>query len=130
MRTLLIAASLLALLNCRGDQTVANYGGSDTKWQLISIDGKPFTARATLQFGEAGAISGEAPCNTYFATQTAPYPWFSIENVGSTRRACPELDQEVAYFAALTEMTLSEVAGKTLILSNDAGRELLYNAAR
>ena len=130
MRSVLTLLALLALVNCRGDESVANYGGADTQWRLISLDGAPFTARATLRFGEAGAITGDAPCNRYFATQTAPYPWFSAEKIGATRRACPDLNQEAAYLSALAEMTLSEVAGDTLILSNDTGREMLYKAEK
>lgn len=124
---LMIAATLLAA-NCKGDETVANYGGSANDWRLTHLDGRAFPARATLSFGEGGTISGEAPCNRYFGTQEAPYPWFSARNIGATRRACPALKQETLFLQALSEMTLSEVAGDTLILSNDAGREMLFRA--
>ena len=117
----------LALTACR-DETVAGYGALDAEWRLSELDGKDFPATATLRFGEKGEITGNAPCNRYFGQQTAPYPWFSVENIGATRRACPELDQETAYLSALAEMTLSEIAGDTLILSNDAGREMIFKA--
>ncbi|WP_299847026.1 META domain-containing protein [uncultured Roseovarius sp.] len=128
MRIFLAVLALLALVNCRGDETVAQYGGADIEWKLITLNGDPFPARATLQLGPDGKITGQASCNRYFGTQTAPYPWFSVKNVGATRLACPALDQETIYLTALSEMTLSEVAGDTLILSNDAGREMLFKA--
>ena len=90
----------------------------------------PLWRGAILLFGEHGEITGNAPCNRYFGKQTAPYPWFSAKNIGATRRACPELDLEAAYLTALSEMTLSEVAGDTLILSNDLGREMVFKSTR
>lgn len=128
MRWLLITVTALALAACRGDETVANYGGADTEWRLVEIDGAKVTERMTLRLGEKGEVTGQAPCNTYFATQTAPYPWFSVENIGATRRACPALAEETRYLKVLAEMTLSEVAGETLILSNDAGREMVFTS--
>ncbi len=121
--------ALLALAGCR-DESVAGYGALGTDWRLIEIDRKPVTAPVTLRFSDKGAITGEAPCNSYFGTQTAPYPWFSLKDVAATRRACPALDQETAYLQALTSMTLSEVAGDTLILSNEAGREMVFKAVQ
>ena len=111
MRTALFGlVALLALANCRGDETVAGYGGGDTTWRLLELDGEAFKPRATLQLGAKGEISGEAPCNRYFGTQTAPYPWFKAEKIGATRRACPELEAETAFLDALSAMTLSEVS--------------------
>ncbi len=123
-----MALACVALTACR-DETVAGYGASDITWRLVTLDDVPFTAIATLQFGARGEITGNAPCNRYFGQQSAPYPWFSAQDVGSTRRACPELDEENTYLTALSEMTLSEISGDTLILSNDAGREMVFKAA-
>lgn len=120
---------IFALSACQADETLSGYGAAGVTWRLTSLDGAAFSARATLEFPEPGKISGAAPCNRYFGAQTAPYPWFKIEGLGRTKRACPELAQESAYFSALSEMTLSEVTGATLILSNDAGREMLFTAA-
>jgi heat shock protein HslJ len=48
--------------------------------------------------------------------------------IASTRRACPDLGQETAYFAALADMRFAEVAGTVLILSNKAGGEMVFQA--
>ena len=45
-----------------------------------------------------------------------------------TRRACPELPEETAFFKALEQMTLAEVVGETLILSNTEGGEMVFEA--
>ena len=128
MRTALALTAILGLADCGGDETVTSYGGAAAEWRLIQIDGKAFGAKATLSLAEPGKISGEAPCNRYFAEQTAPYPWFKAEQIGATRRACPDLAAENTFLQALGDMTLSEVAGDTLILSNEAGQEMVFRA--
>ena len=95
---------------------------------LEQINGTAFKARATIQFPEEGRISGEAPCNIYSGSQTAPYPWFAPGPMMSTKRACPDLAAESLYFEALSEMTLAEVSGNLLILTNDSGNEMLFRA--
>lgn len=125
-----LAFSLIAVLTlvaCKKDETVAGYDGNKT-WHLTELDGAPYDARATLTFGEDGKVTGKAPCNTYFTSQTMPYPWVGFEAIGSTRMACPDLEHEAAFFNALIEMTQAEVSGDVMLLSNDAGREMLFKA--
>ncbi|MGX9356398.1 META domain-containing protein [Roseobacteraceae bacterium S113] len=121
----LIATSLTA---CRADESVAAYGAADKTWRLVSIDGTAFEAVATMQFGDKGAVSGQAPCNRWFANQGVPYPWFEISAIGATKMACPDLAAEAEFFASLEAMTLSEVSGDVLVLSNDAGRSMEFKA--
>ncbi|EPX76941.1 META domain-containing protein [Litoreibacter arenae] len=127
IRAALLAVALLA--SCT-DETISGYAADGAVWQLETLNGKPFTARATLTFPEEGKIAGQAPCNSYFGQQTAPYPWFAVDALGSTKRACPDLKAENDFFATLGEMTLSEAAGTTLILSNDAGDEMVFKAMK
>ncbi|MEM9580800.1 MAG: META domain-containing protein [Pseudomonadota bacterium] len=42
--------------------------------------------------------------------------------------ACPDLAQETLYFDALERMSLVEVQGDTLILSNDTGEQMVFRA--
>ncbi|MCH2165872.1 MAG: META domain-containing protein [Marinovum sp.] len=129
MRIVIFASlSVLALGACRADETVAAYGAAERTWVLGSIDGVPYEDRATFNFGENGEVFGQAPCNRWFARQTAPYPWFAIEAVGATKMACSALDAEQSFFSALQDMTLSEVSGDFLVLSNDAERQMVFTA--
>ncbi|WP_323765059.1 META domain-containing protein [Marinovum sp.] len=122
----MIAATLLA--TCDRDETLAAYGAAEASWRLDRLDGAPFTARATLSFPAEGVIAGQGPCNSFSGQQTEPYPWFGTGPLRTTRRACPELAAEQAFLAALRAMSLAEVQGDTLILSNDAGREMIFVA--
>jgi heat shock protein HslJ len=121
-------ALIVLLAACGPDETISGYADRETIYALASIDDAPFTARATIAFTQEGSVSGAGPCNTYQATQSVPYPWFALGPIASTRRACPELGQEGAYFEALSEMRFAEVAGTVLILSDDAGREMVFQA--
>ena len=124
MRYVLIA---FALLSC-ADETVSGYADSDAVYSLTEFDGAAFSSTATITFPEAGRVAGEAPCNLWSATQSAPYPWIELGPIAATRRACPDLEAETMFFEALGAMTIAEVSGDVLILSNDGGRSMVFQA--
>lgn len=126
MRLLSILIPCLALTGCFQDETVSAYGAAGMTWTLKELDGVAFVQTATLTFPEPGKITGTAPCNSFSGRMTAPYPWFETGPLATTRMACPEMSAETQFFAALSDMTLSEVSGDTMILSNDAGREMVF----
>jgi heat shock protein HslJ len=110
------------------DETVSGYAETETVWQLAELDGTPFQARATITFPQEGTVAGQAPCNSYTATQSVPIPWIDIRDIAATRMACPDLDSETVFFAALQEMTLVEVTLDILLLSTPEGREMVFKA--
>ncbi|WP_281823375.1 META domain-containing protein [Jannaschia rubra] len=126
MKRALLLLSLLAA--CRGDETISGYADPATVWRLTELDGAPFDARATLTFPAQGKVAGQAPCNTFTATQGVPLPWIEIRDIASTRMACPDLAQETRFLDALRAMTLAEVAGDVLILGTDEGHEMVFRA--
>lgn len=119
-------AIALLLAACQDDETISGYLPQGSLWQLVEMDGAAFVATATITFPAEGQVTGGAPCNRYTATQTAPYPWVSIEAIALTRRACPELAAEQRFVTALGEMTLAETSDTVLILSDEAGRRLVF----
>ena len=121
-----IIVGLFGLSQCGKDETVAGYGGAGQVWELTGIDGTAFSATATVTFPEPGKIAGKAPCNSYTGKMDAPYPWFETGPLAATRMACPDLEAETMFFTALGEMSQSEAAGEILILSNEAGREMVF----
>jgi heat shock protein HslJ len=72
-----------------------------TEWRLVELDGAPFPARATATLTEDGRVTGQAPCNRFTATWTGRWPELAFAPAASTRMACPELEAETAFFAAL-----------------------------
>jgi heat shock protein HslJ len=128
MKIITALLSVLTIAACQGDETVAAYGGAGQNWHLLEIDGTPFNARAIVTFPEPGKIAGQAPCNTYSGAMTAPYPWFETGPLTATRIACDDLAAESRFFKVLSEMTLSEVSGGAMILSNEKGREMVFEA--
>ncbi len=127
-RIFLALVLTVTLAACKKDETVAGYDGNKL-WVLTEVDGAEFAARATLQFGEDNKVTGKAPCNSFFTEQTKPYPWIGFGPIGSTRMACPNMEEETLFFTALGEMTLAEVSGDVMILSNDTGRQMVFKAA-
>ncbi len=126
---ILIALLMFTLTGCKYDETISGYLDQRAEWALVEMDGKPFPARATIAFPSKGRIAGQAPCNRYSATQSAPRPWFEAGPVISTKMACPDLAAEQRFFKALGEMTLVDVLGNVLVLSNETGREMVFKTA-
>jgi heat shock protein HslJ len=129
MRVLLICLALITLAGCKYDESVSGYTASSTVWSLTELDGEVFTPRATIAFPEKGKVSGTGPCNSFSASQTVPLPWIEIRNLVSTKMACPDLSMETVFFSALGDMSLAEVAGNVMILSNESGREMVFRTA-
>ncbi len=123
-----ILLPLVLLIPACKDETVSGYAAPGAVYVLAELDGAPFPARATLTLPEAGHVAGEGPCNSYAARQTLPLPWFGLKAMSVTERGCPELAAEGMFFDALQSMTLAEVSGQVMILSNDAGREMVFRA--
>lgn len=128
-RRALLFVAAFALTGCFKDESLTGYGAANRVWLLQTIDEAPFTASAHLTFPSPGRIEGQASCNSFSANQTAPYPWFTLTVLIATEMACNDLAAEAQFFEALEQMSLSEVLGDTLILSNDAGRQMVFRAA-
>ncbi|MGJ8626005.1 MAG: META domain-containing protein [Sulfitobacter sp.] len=128
MRLSLIIIFLFLIAACRQDESVRAYGAADKIWRLIELNEQPFGAKATLTFPEAGRIAGTAPCNSYSGSMAVPYPWFEVGPIAATKRACPDLAAETAFFNALDAATLSEVQNNILILSNTDGLSMVFQS--
>lgn len=126
MRSMWLLIGVIVLTGCHRDESARAYGAADRVWSVVELDSRPFDQTATLTFPEPGRISGTAPCNSYSASMTAPYPWFQADAIVVTKLSCPDIGAETAYLTALAEMTQSEVSGDVLILSNAQKREIVF----
>ena len=123
----LLPVLVLAACGFGRDETLTAYGAGGQRYALVSIDGAPFTGHATLSFPGPGLISGQAPCNSYSGSSDIPYPWFDGTRLAVTRRACPEMATEAAFFEALADMTVAEISGPVLLLTAPGtGRSMVF----
>jgi heat shock protein HslJ len=75
-----------------------------TSWTLIAFNGATPASEITLEL-DADGVSGRGPCNGYRATVTREAGALTVGPILSTRMACPELDLEARFFAALEGVT-------------------------
>ncbi|MEL6585474.1 MAG: META domain-containing protein [Pseudomonadota bacterium] len=111
------------------DETISGYAPDGVTWRLTHLDGAPVAATAEIAFPEEGRITGRGPCNRFTARQGIAYPWIDIQAIAATKRACPDLSFEAAYFDALSQMTLAEVSERVLILSDATGQQMVFAPA-
>lgn len=129
------------ITNAKVDPSTAYLG----KWRLEKLDGAPFlavplllkrqpnnfavirpvAASASIQFSSDGQFRGTAGCNRLFGRQEQVYPDFKLSPIGSTKMGCATSAESV-FVGALSAMTKAFRQGKMLILSNNAGREMLF----
>ena len=117
------AASLaLGLAPALADDT----GMTAIEWELLAIDGTFTDMPATLRFDESGRITGRAPCNRWFASNTAALPAIQLSPIGSTKRACDRLADEHIYLRALAGMQTAALDGDNLILTGADGHSMEF----
>ncbi|MGR3343955.1 MAG: META domain-containing protein [Paracoccaceae bacterium] len=87
-----------------------------TEWVLQDAG----SLRVTISFTENGTLSGQGPCNRYFAELRMSPPRIHIGNIGSTHMMCPDIDTETNYFRALGSVEWFEIsAGNLTLLTNE-----------
>lgn len=122
----LVSAFGMAACDAPVSETAAGASPPNVVWLLSAINDQPVSARTTLQFQLDGSIYGNAPCNSYTASQKIPLPWFEAGPIVSTSRACDDLAEERKYFQVLDEVIFAEITGNTMLLTGDGGVSLLY----
>ncbi|HHL20009.1 MAG TPA: META domain-containing protein [Aliiroseovarius sp.] len=121
-----LALAPLLLAACQQDESIAAFLPEGSTWQLAELAGTPFAGRAEISFGPHGTVRGRAPCNSFRASQTAPYPWVEITDLVTARTTCGQIGQERAFLSALGQAAFAEVAGEVLILTSEEGREMVF----
>ena len=118
MKPMLFAALLFALPACADETARAG-------WVLISVDGVAVDYAATLELDQPGRISGQGPCNRYFAQVEGNLPAFRPVALGATKMACAALAAESGYFALLAAVDTAEIGSEDLHLRG-GGHDLLF----
>ncbi len=120
MRLPVLLCAALALAACvtpaLSDDEIA---GVD--WHLVGLEGQEVEWTASLRF-DGDKVSGKAPCNRWFGTNSAALPAIAIQAIGATKMACDHLDAEDAYFETLQAMQRVELDQGHLFLIGPEGR--------
>ncbi len=127
---LLLAAVALALIACSDGGTASDL--EDVRWKMTSYatggemaDVLP-DADVTAAF-DGGTVSGSGGCNSYSAAYVTEGSAIEIGPAAATLMACPQpvMEQEQAFFAALSAVGEYRVTGTELTLLDEHGGEVL-----
>lgn len=126
LRRALLETSLvlivIGLVAACGAGTGASGDGPElegTVWDLVEMNGASVGAQgvATLDFVE-GEASGIAFCNRFFGPYEQDDQSLSFGPLATTRMACPNMEPERDYMAALESVASAEIEDERLILMN------------
>ena len=117
MRALRACAALLALAACNEDTPMPPVGA----WVFQS------DPSITLEVDAEFNFYGQGPCNRYFGRFEVVETGLRSGPIGATLRACPNLDQEFAYFSALEATRSTAVKDGQLVLRSAEGAALVFS---
>lgn len=94
---------------------------TSAKWNLETLNGAKVTLPegkiVTLEVNsEKGAVSGNAPCNSYSCSYDEYGEQLKFNAITSTKMACDDLGMESDYYTALGKVTGYRISGGKLKL--------------
>ena len=116
-----VAALLLAMTACDGGKTGATLEG--TTWKLSKMEGIPAEA-ISAEADFFTLMSGRTNCNRIFGKYQLDGDKLDLGNLGMTRMACPDLQYEIRFAKALSEVERYEISKSTLKLYAGDGKLL------
>jgi heat shock protein HslJ len=100
-------------------------------WKLEQLMGAPVVGRNAagapyIHFAaDTNRVTGSTGCNNFFGTYKLTAPGkITFGTIGSTKRACPNMDVEANYLKALNSATSYKLDGQMLTLGDDKTAEL------
>lgn len=97
-------------------------------WVLDSLGTEAVTVPVTATFAE-GQVTGVAPCNSFVGAFQGTGEPLRIGPLAATRRACPNLDLENRFLAALSETAAAHFTAAQMELRDAAGQPLMVFVA-
>jgi heat shock protein HslJ len=123
-----ILSMSLFLMACTSSNTSPAQIIGTAEWHLTQLNGTAITTPiVTLQLTET-TISGKVFCNSYHGLLKIDGTTVKLDSIASTRRMCIEdgvMQQEQAYFAALTATTQVALNGTQLQLRDASNTVVL-----
>lgn len=94
-----------------------------TEWQLVQLmatDITPAEDSYTILFHSDGTLTGKGDCNILTATYTATDSRsLAIDNIGSTRRLCPNFELENTFVEMLDTATHYQMDANFMLVLRD-----------
>ncbi len=122
----------LMLTACGADKTADAAKSLEGEWVLQTLNGAPLLSGAAITaLFEGGTISGYSGCNSYSGPYTVKGATFKPGEVAATLMACMEdgvMEQEQAYFEALSNAAKFRLTGDRLELLDKSGAAILVYA--
>ncbi len=104
-----------------------------TDWQLTEVVNSAFKndvlSRVSMNFDDQGRLSGQAPCNRFFADYALSNDSLSLDKIGATKMACPFLKEEQVFFTQLAKVDNFEIKQNILLLKQGDEVLLSFKAA-
>lgn len=119
----LVAMLCLAPPAARADETALALDLLALDWRVTEVDGAAPGWTATLDLGEPGKVSGQAPCNRYFGLLVWTGSSFTVGNLAATKMACLHMQGEAEFLALLQGIETAEQLPGLLILTG-GGHEM------
>ena len=99
--------------------------GDTALWVLATVDGVAAGYVATLDLSQEGRLTGQAPCNRYFADMALQAEALDLGPIGATKMACEAMQGESDYFATLGQMD-SLIRSEGALTLRGAGHEMVF----
>ncbi len=122
-------AVALMLTACGASGDAVSAASLEGEWTLQTLNGAPLLAGSTINATfEEGKITGYSGCNSYGGAYTVKGDGLQLGEIATTLMACLEdgvMDQEQAYFEALSNAAKSRLDNDRLELLDASGATLL-----
>ncbi|GAA4812913.1 META domain-containing protein [Litoribaculum gwangyangense] len=118
------------ILGFMSQQQTSNRDRLHDIWAAVRVEGFPINRMVTVPQLEVNThemkIFGNDGCNEYFGSiSELSNEKIVIENTGSTRKMCPEMEYPQRYMKALKDINRYEFKDNILIFYNLEGKEIL-----
>lgn len=111
------ALAALALMLSAGTVLADPMDFTAQDWKLLSMDGTEVTFVATMNLGEPGRVSGQAPCNRYFGEVVSDGAALTFGKMGATMMACENMAAESDFLAAMAAIDTASLTDASLTLT-------------
>lgn len=122
---------ILAKNDVAGSIALEDLINKEWKMEYLRWKGTQFGAEdkiPTIKFEPDNKVSGNGGCNNFFSTFSLEGRTINLEEIGSTKMACPEtMELEQAFFQFLDVEFRAIFNDGELVLSSDGGNTMIFS---